>query len=302
MAVKWTQAARAAMVMNMVALAGTPAMAQVLLSEDFENGNNSGWWSTGGSELFFSNGNPGSYMGVPYGDWYWITLGTDQVGNPGTGDLTRHGGPLEFGVDIRVFQLHNWFNEPMDPNNFPVVIQFVDGSGPYEVSVFHVSNGMPRVAQEWVRFNFEVPDPTGTALPAGWGGTGDEDPVTYEPILPPGRTYRSVMENVTEVRITTSVPGYFYIPSWWEVGFDNLSIRVTGGPAPCYANCDGSTAQPVLNVDDFTCFINEYAAALGLPHEQQVVHYANCDNSTIAPALNVDDFTCFINNFAMGCN
>jgi hypothetical protein len=70
---------------------------------------------------------------------------------------------------------------------------------------------------------------------------------------------------------------------------------------PCYANCDGSTTAPVLNVDDFTCFINEYASAQGLPHEQQVSAYANCDGSTIAPALNVDDFTCFINAFAQGC-
>jgi hypothetical protein len=70
---------------------------------------------------------------------------------------------------------------------------------------------------------------------------------------------------------------------------------------PCYANCDGSTTPPILNVDDFTCFINEYATAQLLPHEQQVSAYANCDGSTIAPALNVDDFTCFINRFAQGC-
>jgi hypothetical protein len=69
----------------------------------------------------------------------------------------------------------------------------------------------------------------------------------------------------------------------------------------CYANCDGSTMEPVLNVDDFTCFINEFAAAGTLPHEQQVTHYANCDQSTVAPVLNVDDFTCFINLFAQGC-
>jgi hypothetical protein len=301
MSVSWTQAARAAMVMSMVAVAGTPAMAQsVLLSEDFENGNNSGWESTGGSQLLFSGGNPGAYLGVPYGDWYWITLGTDQLGNAATGDLTRHGGALEFAVDIRVFQLNNWFNEPMDPNNFPVVIQFIDGTGPNEVSVYFVGNGMPRVNQEWVRFTFQVPDPSGTQLPPGWGGTGDEDPVTYEPILPPGRTYRSVMQNVTEVRITTAVPGYFYIPSWWEVGFDNLRIQTAGGPV-CYANCDGSTAAPILNVEDFTCFINEFASAQALPHEQQVIHYANCDGSTTAPVLNVDDFTCFINQFAAGC-
>jgi hypothetical protein len=73
------------------------------------------------------------------------------------------------------------------------------------------------------------------------------------------------------------------------------------GPATCYGNCDGSTVEPVLNVDDFTCFINNYAQAQSLPHAQQIEHYANCDGSTIAPALNVDDFTCFINAYAQGC-
>jgi hypothetical protein len=71
--------------------------------------------------------------------------------------------------------------------------------------------------------------------------------------------------------------------------------------SPCYANCDGSTAAPILNVDDFTCFINRFAEAQTLPHAQQVGHYANCDGSSTAPALNVDDFTCFINQFAAGC-
>jgi trimeric autotransporter adhesin len=73
------------------------------------------------------------------------------------------------------------------------------------------------------------------------------------------------------------------------------------GAAVCYANCDGSTTSPILNIDDFTCFINEFAAAQSLPYEQQVDHYANCDSSTTAPVLNIDDFTCFINQFALGC-
>jgi trimeric autotransporter adhesin len=70
---------------------------------------------------------------------------------------------------------------------------------------------------------------------------------------------------------------------------------------PCYPNCDGSTMPPILNVEDFTCFINEFAAAQSLPPEQQVDHYANCDQSTTPPVLNVEDFTCFINAFAAGC-
>jgi hypothetical protein len=75
----------------------------------------------------------------------------------------------------------------------------------------------------------------------------------------------------------------------------------TGSSGACYANCDSSTVEPVLNVDDFTCFINEFASAQTLPYEQQVTSYANCDGSTVTPVLNVDDFTCFINRFAQGC-
>jgi hypothetical protein len=60
----------------------------------------------------------------------------------------------------------------------------------------------------------------------------------------------------------------------------------------CYANCDRSTATPVLNVNDFSCFLNSYAA--GSAH-------ANCDDSTVAPVLNVNDFSCFLNKYAAGC-
>jgi hypothetical protein len=75
---------------------------------------------------------------------------------------------------------------------------------------------------------------------------------------------------------------------------------VTSSP-PCYANCDGSTVPPILNVEDFSCFINQFASAQSLPPAQQIAHYANCDGSTIAPVLNVEDFSCFINRFAQGC-
>lgn len=60
----------------------------------------------------------------------------------------------------------------------------------------------------------------------------------------------------------------------------------------CYANCDGSTTQPVLNVADFTCFLQAFAG---------LRTYANCDGSTAAPLLNVADFTCFLQRFAAGC-
>jgi hypothetical protein len=99
---------------------------------------------------------------------------------------------------------------------------------------------------------------------------------------------------VARVRVIGNYPGGGYVQ------MDDMEYDSAGGTV-CYANCDGSTVAPLLNVDDFTCFINEFAAAQALPHEQQVTHYANCDSSSIVPALNVDDFTCFINAFATGC-
>jgi hypothetical protein len=87
----------------------------------------------------------------------------------------------------------------------------------------------------------------------------------------------------------------------WHMNNVRVHATVVGCEDTCYANCDGSTTAPVLNVEDFSCFINKFAEAQNLPHQQQLTHYANCDQSTTAPVLNVEDFSCFINRFAAGC-
>ena len=55
----------------------------------------------------------------------------------------------------------------------------------------------------------------------------------------------------------------------------------------------GTAIGPTLNVNDFVCFLNKFAAGDG---------YANCDGSTIPPVLNAMDFGCFLNQFAAGCS
>jgi hypothetical protein len=85
-----------------------------------------------------------------------------------------------------------------------------------------------------------------------------------------------------------------------------LVVQITGevtggGPAVCYANCDGSTLAPVLNAGDFICFLSRFQAAQSLPAAQQVGDYANCDGSGVAPVLNAGDFTCFLSRFRAGC-
>jgi hypothetical protein len=85
-----------------------------------------------------------------------------------------------------------------------------------------------------------------------------------------------------------------YVGGWAEsnaTGY-NEAILWTGHVA-CYANCDTSTQAPILNVADFSCFLQRFATA---------DPYANCDGSTTAPVLNVADFTCFLQKFAAGCS
>jgi len=118
--------------------------------------------------------------------------------------------------------------------------------------------------------NLWIPNAIGDSLT--WGGTSPNN-------LPQGQMLWS--------NLMAGGGGNF---ANWEVA--TLVTTCGGGPAPCYANCDGSTTPPILNVNDFICFQNLFAA--GDPA-------ANCDASTNAPILNVNDFTCFLNAFAAGC-
>ncbi len=67
---------------------------------------------------------------------------------------------------------------------------------------------------------------------------------------------------------------------------------VRWGCPTCYANCDHSAVAPILNANDFQCFLNAFAVALP---------YANCDGSISVPVLTANDFQCFLNRYASGC-
>lgn len=83
---------------------------------------------------------------------------------------------------------------------------------------------------------------------------------------------------------------------WWVIETGGQVTRMGGltgdGVCGCYANCDGSSVTPVLNANDFQCFLNKFAGN---------DPYANCDGSSVTPILNANDFQCFLNMFAMGC-
>jgi len=91
------------------------------------------------------------------------------------------------------------------------------------------------------------------------------------------------------------VQGGAWNPSTMAFGYaTDFSFRVDGTQlaAACYANCDGSTSPPVLNILDFICFQTKFV---------QGSTYANCDNSTTPPVLNIADFVCFMTRYNQGC-
>jgi hypothetical protein len=87
--------------------------------------------------------------------------------------------------------------------------------------------------------------------------------------------------------------GGVYVAGWRTYSAGGGSLATLAHFAgPCYPNCDNSTAAPALNIADFTCFLQQFAAANP---------YTNCDQSTMPPMLNIADFTCFLQKFAAGC-
>jgi hypothetical protein len=129
------------------------------------------------------------------------------------------------------------------------------------------------------QFNYVARREGTSWVPVGGGVTG--------PGLPPS--------NFPSVFGTGAFQGKLYVAG----DFSQVNQMPTNGLAAwtsctsqCYANCDGSSVAPVLNVSDFICFLNRYGAGDS---------YANCDGSTVPPVLNVSDFTCFLNRYAAGC-
>lgn len=134
---------------------------------------------------------------------------------------------------------------------------------------------------------FRLDPTTGAGTLVGGGGMGgDTQALTF---MPDGALYAS-RTNLLRIDPATGIATL--VGATGASDLRGMAVLTAGGPPPCYANCDGSTAIPLLNVADFTCFLQKFS--LGDP-------YANCDGSTVAPVLNVADFTCFLQKYAVGC-
>ncbi len=250
--------------------------------DTFENGQNSGGWTTGVTVLESvqpSGGAPGA----------WLSAAIDVVipmvhtsrDSLFTGDLRAHH-VTGVRASLTIFQA---VYSAADAH--PALLLFSNNGTPnnsnddWAAYVFSTQTIGP--AGEWRVHSFDVPSAS-DQWPAGWQYVG------YGWASPTNPSWPWVMQHVTQMYISYTNP---MIPTWeqvWPIGADEITL-LQSGPS-CYANCDGSTAAPLLNINDFACFLQKFV---------ENAPYANCDGSTSPPVLNVNDFQCFLSAFVAGC-
>jgi hypothetical protein len=201
----------------------------------FDNGNE-GW-----GVFFQNNGSLGDFLepggGNPGAHLRWTMIDTfggsfHNNTNPAfVGNYLDRNSPLHFQIDVQI-DFINFFGSPVARNLILELVDFNSPGSAYPYTSVWYNLGSISAAQtnNWTTFSVTIWDPTSSALPAGWGGTGAEDPQTFEPILPPGRTFASVLANVAEIRFTTFEPGFFYGFTDFQIRYDNPTLIAVPEP------------------------------------------------------------------------
>ena len=199
----------------------------------FDGGDSMGF---SGNALFeATDGNPGG-AARHVSDLFFNELRTGAPGedaNPGfLGDYSG-ATSVTFSFDVKTNMLDDFIGNPIAR---PIGISLKDRDimGPSGPSGVFFEVGIIGVAfnPDWTTLAVTIDDPTATELPPGWIGFGDEDPSTFEPILPAGATFASVLAGVDEFQVTGAVPGFFYTNAIWDVQIDNIMVTVVGGSTP----------------------------------------------------------------------
>ena len=200
----------------------------------FDGGGDDGWIGPNGNDGFgggtwvvSTGGNPSWNMrtvfndfGIPYVN---VTNGAFL------GDYTTSSS-ITISIDLKVENLRFFGTNVSRP--WVLELRDVDGATggyPWNSVWFKFAQVSQATHGSWTTFSVTF-DPNSTMLPPGWRGTGAEDPVTYEPILPPGVTFRDVLSGVDAIVFTTLQPGMFFGFTDHTFRIDNISITRTSAP------------------------------------------------------------------------
>lgn len=211
--------------------AATGALADATTT--FDNGLE-GWSISGRTDINPNGGNPGANLHGQLFDVFGADI-RNSTNQDFLGDLTRYGPQIELSIDIQVNSINMLGTEV--PRDLIVELRdFNDPGSNYPwVSVYYhlgtLEADSSRGVSGWQTYSVVIDNPMATDLPDGWGGTGGEDPNTFEPILEPGRTFTSVLQSVDEIAFTTFVPGFFFGFTNFDIQVDNITVRSVPAPS-----------------------------------------------------------------------
>jgi len=228
-------------------LAAAPLSAQDAPVVGFDDGAQ-GWSINGQDVITPTGGNPAEFIRWPDPvDTFGISART-STNAAFLGDYTAKG-EVTLGLDVRV-NFIQFFGSPV-PRELVVVLFDDDPFGAAPPAQVWASLGvLSGTGMPWTRFEAEVTDVFSDTLPAGWNGAGDEDPDTFEPILPAGRTWTNVLQGVDRVEFTTFVPGFFFGFTNFDVGVDNVSIVAAENAwSDAGSALAGVTGEPLMTGD-----------------------------------------------------
>jgi hypothetical protein len=211
-----------------------------------------------------------------YAGWDGVQTYTLAAGGPGVGSLHAQATVRNLGsspLTIRLFHYadlddNGTFTDDEATLDSPGVVTVTDSTGPFTLRLVADSTPTAYEASAWRTLLTNLANNGQTAL----NNVGL--PLTAD--------------------VTVAFQWDLVVPVGGEatVG-DTITIINGSGEPTCYANCDQSTATPFLNIGDFVCFQQRFAAGDS---------WANCDGSSLPPVLNVGDFVCFQARFAAGCS
>jgi hypothetical protein len=177
-----------------------------------------------------TGGNPGRNLRTIFSD-FGITFHNST--NPAfVGDYGATP-TVTLAIDVKVESI-DFFGSPV-PRPWLVDLRDYDDPWPgypYKSVWYKFADISAAANSVWTTYTVAIADTASTTMPPGWGGTGYEDPETFEPTLPPGTTFADVLAGVDEIALTTFEPGWFFGETAFDVRIDNVSIFTAPPPVP----------------------------------------------------------------------
>jgi PEP-CTERM motif len=194
----------------------------------FSNGQTDQWQFSAAANIVPDGGNPGAYVAFQAIDTFGINVFNDS--NPEfIGSVYQS--PVTISIDVQTNSITFMGNQV----SRDLFVELSDTSTPNEggypgTSLFYDLGTMSSFTPGWIHYSVTIADPNSTVLPPGWSGTGAED-ANGNPILPPGQTFASVLQNVDSINFTTFEPGFVFGDTNFDLGFDNLGVNAVPEPS-----------------------------------------------------------------------